>query len=64
MMPIDQTRIVLVTSPIDLAKAFMYFVTDTPAMLKVAIENIPKITKNKRDPFEKIAAKYDSGRSI
>jgi hypothetical protein len=35
----------------------IYLVTDTPAMLNVAIEKIPKITKNKRAPFEKIAAK-------
>jgi hypothetical protein len=35
----------------------MYLVTETPAMLNVAIEKIPKITKKKREPFEKIAAK-------
>jgi hypothetical protein len=64
MIPTIHTRTVLVTSPIDLAKALMYLVTDTPAILKVAIEKIPKMTKNKRAPFEKIAAKYDSGLSI
>jgi hypothetical protein len=57
IIPIIHTRTVLVTSPIDLANALIYLVTDTPAMLNVAIEKIPKITKNKRAPFEKIAAK-------
>jgi hypothetical protein len=42
------TKIVLVTSPIDLARAFMYLVTVTPVMLKVAIEKIPNIQNIKR----------------
>ena len=57
-IPIIQTKTVLVTSPIDLAKALIYLVTVTPQILKVAIENIPKITKNKSVPLEKISAKY------
>ena len=52
-MPIPHTNTVLVTSPIDLAKALIYLVTVTPVMLNVAIENIPKIQKNRRAPFEK-----------
>jgi hypothetical protein len=52
-----------VTSPIDLANAPIYFVTVTPQMLKVAIENIPKITKNNKPPLAPIYAKYLSGLS-
>lgn len=54
MMPIAQTNTVLVTSPIDLANALIYFVTVTPQILKVAIEKIPKITKKRSAPLEKI----------
>lgn len=61
IIPIIQTRTVLVTSPIERAKALMYLVTVTPQILKVAIENTPKITKNKSDPFAPISAKYLSG---
>ena len=61
MMPTAQTMTVRVTSPIDLAKAFMYLVTVTPQMLKVAIEKIPKMTKNRSPPFAPISAKYCSG---
>jgi hypothetical protein len=57
MIPTIQTKIVLVTSPIDLASAFMYFVTVTPVTLNVAIENIPRITKNKSSPFVAIYVK-------
>ncbi len=53
-MPIAQTNTVLVTSPIDLAKAFIYFVTVTPQILKVAIEKIPKMTKKRSAPLENI----------
>lgn len=63
IIPIAQTRTVRVTSPIDLAKALMYLVTVTPQMLNVAIEKIPKITKNKRPPLAPISAKYLSGLS-
>lgn len=54
MIPIAQTKTVRVTSPIDLAKALIYFVTVTPQILKVAIEKIPKITKNNNPPFAPI----------
>jgi hypothetical protein len=40
-----------VTSQIDLAREFIYFVTVTPVTLKVAIENTPKIQKKSRRPF-------------
>lgn len=63
MIPIAQTKTVRVTSPIDLANALIYFVTVTPQMLKVAIEKIPKITKNNKAPFAPISAKYLSGLS-
>lgn len=61
IMPIAHTITVRVTSPIDLAKALMYFVTVTPQMLNVAIEKIPKITKNNKPPLAPISAKYLSG---
>ncbi len=41
IIPIAQTIMVRVTSPIDLAKALIYFVTVTPHILNVAIEKIP-----------------------
>lgn len=63
MIPIAQTMTVRVTSPIDRAKALMYFVTVTPQMLKVAIEKIPKMTKNSKAPLAPIQAKYLSGLS-
>ena len=44
-MPTTHTRIVRVTSPIDRASALMYFVTVTPEILKVAIENMPSMQK-------------------
>lgn len=56
-MPMPHTKIVLVTSPIDRANAFMYFVTVTPAMLNVAIEKIPKMQKKSRAPFENASEK-------
>ena len=62
-MPIIHTRTVRVTSPIERAKALMYLVTVTPVMLKVAIENTPKMTKNSKAPFAPTYAKYRSGRS-
>lgn len=58
MSPMPHTKIVLVTSPIDRARALMYLVTVTPAMLKVAIEKIPKMQKNKSPPFENASEKY------
>ena len=63
MIPMAQTKTVRVTSPIDLAKALIYLVTVTPQMLKVAIEKIPKMTKNNKAPFAPISAKYLSGLS-
>lgn len=56
-----QTRIVLVTSPIDLANALMYLVTVTPVILKVAMEKIPRMQKNSREPLEKASWKYIYG---
>jgi hypothetical protein len=52
MMPISQISMVRVTSPIDLAKELMYFVTETPVILKVAIEKKPIITKRISTPLE------------
>lgn len=63
MIPIAQTITVRVTSPIERAKALMYFVTVTPQMLNVAIEKIPKITKNNKTPFDATSEKYCSGLS-
>jgi len=57
MIPIAQTKIVRVTSHIDLVNALMYFVTVTPLTLKVAIEKTPKITKKRRTPLLKISEK-------
>ena len=51
IIPITQTSTVRVTSQIDLVNALIYLVTVTPEILKVAIENIPKITKNSNTPF-------------
>ena len=56
-----QTKIVLVTSPIDLAKALMYLVTVTPVILNVAMENIPRMQKKRREPLEKASVKYVLG---
>lgn len=42
---------VLVTSQIERAKALMYLVTETPVMLNVAIEKIPRIIKESSRPF-------------
>lgn len=58
MIPTPQTKIVLVTSPIDLASAFMYLVTVTPVMLNVAIENMPNMQKKSSNPFEPASVKY------
>ena len=44
-------RIVLVTSPIDLANALMYLVTVTPVRLKAEMEKIPRVQKNSRQPL-------------
>lgn len=63
IIPIAQTKTVRVTSPIERAKALMYFVTVTPQMLNVAIEKIPKITKKSNAPLAPISAKYLSGLS-
>lgn len=41
----------------------MYFVTVTPVMLNVAIENIPRMQKNNNPPFEKAYEKYANGLS-
>lgn len=54
IIPIAHTITVRVTSPIDLANALMYLVTVTPQILKVAIEKIPKITKNNKAPLAPI----------
>lgn len=51
------TKIVLVTSEMDLAKAFICLVTVTPAILNVAIEKIPKIQKKSNPPFENASEK-------
>ena len=51
IIPTIHTNTVLVTSPIERAKAFIYFVTVTPEILKAAIEKIPNITKNNKGPF-------------
>lgn len=59
-----QTKIVLVTSPMERANAFMCLVTVTPVMLNVAMEKIPKMQKIKSGPFEKASAKYCPGRSM
>ena len=63
IIPTAQIITVLVTSPIDLAKAFMYLVTVTPQMLNVAIEKTPKITKRSNTPLDAISAKYRYGLS-
>ncbi len=51
-MPTVHTITVRVTSHIDLANALMYFVTDTPVMLKVAIEKMPNIQNKSNGIFE------------
>lgn len=61
MSPIPQTRIVLVTSAIDLARALIFLVTVTPAILKVAIEKIPKMQKNNKAPLLNASEKYSKG---
>ena len=53
-----QTKMVLVTSPIDLAKALIYFVTVTPVMLNVAIEKTPRMQKISNGPLENAYEKY------
>lgn len=59
--PIPQTKIVLVTSAIDLARALIFLVTVTPAMLNVAIEKIPKMQKNNNAPLLNSSEKYSNG---
>ena len=56
--PTPQTKIVLVTSPIERANALIYLVTVTPVILNVAIEKIPRIQKNNNDPLENAYEKY------
>ena len=56
--PTPQTKIVLVTSPIERANALIYLVTVTPVILNVAIEKIPRIQKNNSDPLENAYDKY------
>lgn len=56
-----QTKIVLVTSAIDRARALIFLVTVTPAMLYVAIEKIPKVQKNNSAPLLNAAEKYSNG---
>lgn len=63
IIPTAQMITVLVTSPIDLAKALIYLVTVTPQMLNVAIEKTPKITKRSNTPLDPISAKYLYGLS-
>jgi hypothetical protein len=58
MIPTAQTITVRVTSAIERAKALIYFVTVTPQILNVAMENIPNITKNNNPPFAPIYEKY------
>jgi hypothetical protein len=45
MIPTIQINTVLVTSANERARAFTYFVTDTPHKLKRAIEKIPMMMK-------------------
>lgn len=61
MIPTAHTIIVRVTSAIERAKALIYLVTVTPQILKVEIENIPKITKNNKPPLAPISEKYCYG---
>lgn len=56
-----QTKIVLVTSAIDRARALIFLVTVTPAILNVAIEKIPKVQKNNNAPLLNAAEKYSNG---
>lgn len=56
-IPTIQTKTVLLTSPIDLANAFIYLVTVTPQILNVAIENTPIMTKKSKKPLENIYEK-------
>lgn len=58
-----QTKIVLVTSAIDRARALIFLVTVTPAILNVAIEKIPKVQKNNNAPSLNAAEKYSNGLS-
>ena len=46
------TKIVLVASAIDLAKALMYLVTVTPVTLKVAMDAILISIKKNRTPLD------------
>ena len=57
-MPTVHTITVRVTSHMDLANAFMYFVTDTPVMLNVAIENTPNMQNINKGILENACLKY------
>lgn len=60
-MPTIQTIIVLIASATDLAKALIYLVIVTPAILNKAIENIPIIQKNSKRLLLKAYLKYERG---
>lgn len=62
-MPTVHTITVRVTSHIDLANALMYFVTDTPVMLNVAIEKIPNMQNKSNGILENACLKYADGSS-
>lgn len=62
-MPTVHTITVRVTSQMDLANALMYFVTDTPVMLNVAIENIPNMQNKSNGILENAWLKYADGSS-
>lgn len=63
MIPTNQIIIVLVTSANERARAFTYFVTDTPHKLKSAIEQIPIIINIIREGLFPASIKYCSGLS-
>lgn len=52
VIPISHTTTVLVTPTIARAKAPIYLVTDTPAILKIVIAKTPKTTKASSKPDE------------
>lgn len=60
MIPTLQTKIVLVTYAIDRARAFMCFVTVTPDMLNVAIENTPNMQNTSNEPLLPAYLKYEA----
>jgi hypothetical protein len=63
MMPTVQIRNVLLTSHIDLATAFTYFVMEIPHRWKKKIETSSKIHKISRGVFYPSYLKYISGLS-